>query len=72
LAALFDARGKPITVVSDNETEFTSNAILTFANNRKIEWHCIAPGKPTRNAFIEMGWLPPSPDGIAMCQGRCC
>ena len=34
-------------------TEFTSNAILTFADDRKIEWHYIAPGKPTQNAFIE-------------------
>ena len=53
LATLFKARGKPITVVSDNGTEFTSNAILTFADDRKIDWHYIAPGKPTQNAFIE-------------------
>ena len=42
-----------MTVVSDNGTEFTSNAILTFADERKIDWHYIAPGKPTQNAFIE-------------------
>jgi putative transposase len=53
LAALFEARGKPGTVVSDNGTEFTSNAILTFADDHKIDWHDIAPGKPTQNAFIE-------------------
>ena len=41
------------TMVSDNGTEFTSNAILTFADDRKIDWHYIAPGKPTQNAFIE-------------------
>jgi putative transposase len=40
-------------VVSDNGTEFTSNAILAFADDCKIDWHYIAPGKPTRNAFIE-------------------
>lgn len=59
LATLFEARGKPQTVVSDNGTEFTSNAILTFADDRKIDWHYIAPGKPTQNAFIESfnGWL---------------
>lgn len=34
-------------------TEFTSNAILAFADERKIDWHYIAPGKPTQNAFIE-------------------
>jgi putative transposase len=53
LATLFEARGKPVMVVSDNGTEFTSNAILTFADDRKINWHYIAPGKPTQNAFIE-------------------
>lgn len=40
-------------MVSDNGTEFTSNAILTFADDRKIDWHYIAPGMPTQNAFIE-------------------
>jgi putative transposase len=53
LAALFETRGKPTTIVSDNGTEFTSNAILSFAQERQIEWHYIAPGKPTQNAFIE-------------------
>ena len=53
LATLFGTRGKPQTVVSDNGTEFTSNAILTFADDCKIDWHDIAPGKPTQNAFIE-------------------
>ena len=41
------------TMVSDNGTEFTSNAILTFADDRQIDWHYIAPGNPTQNAFIE-------------------
>lgn len=53
LGALFQARGKPLTIVSDNGTEFTSNAILSFAQERQIDWHYIAPGKPTQNAFIE-------------------
>ena len=53
LATLFDIRGKPQTVVSDNGTEFTSNAILKFVDHRKFDWHYIAPGKPTQNAFIE-------------------
>ena len=34
-------------------TEFTSNAILKFVDDRKFDWHYIAPGKPTQNAFIE-------------------
>ncbi len=53
LATLFDARGEPQTVVGDNGTEFTSNAILKFVDDRKFDWHHIAPGKPTQNALIE-------------------
>jgi putative transposase len=39
--------------VSDNGTEFTSNAILLWADDHKVAWHYIAPGKPTRNAFAD-------------------
>lgn len=46
-------RGMPGTIVSDNGTEFTSMAILRWVQNTGIEWHYIAPGKPTQNAFIE-------------------
>lgn len=53
LKTLFQQRGKPIMIVSDNGTEFTSQAILKFAQEEKIQWHYIAPGKPTQNAFIE-------------------
>jgi putative transposase len=53
LAALIERRGKPGMIVSDNGTELTSNAILTFATERKIEWHYIAPGKPMQNGFVE-------------------
>ena len=62
LAAIIERRGKPMMIISDNGTEFTSNAILAFADNRKLDWHYIAPGKPTQNAFIESfnGRLRPS------------
>ena len=40
-------------IVSDNSTEFTSNAILGFADRQRIDSHYIAPGKPIQNAFIE-------------------
>ena len=33
--------------------ELTSNAILTWADHSRVEWHYIAPGKPMQNAFIE-------------------
>ncbi len=46
-------RGKPKTVVSDNGTELTSNAILTWTDQSRVAWHYIAPGKPMQNAFIE-------------------
>lgn len=45
--------GRPGTIVSDNGTEFTSIAILRWSQEAGIAWHCIAPGKPTQNAFIE-------------------
>jgi len=38
--------GYPCMVVSDNGTELTSNAILKWQEDRKVEWHYIAPGKP--------------------------
>jgi putative transposase len=46
-------RGMPKMIVSDNGTEFTSNAILNWADEAKVEWHYIAPGKPMQNGFIE-------------------
>ena len=42
LGALFEVRGKPMTIVSDNGTEFTSNAILSLAQERQINWHYVA------------------------------
>jgi putative transposase len=53
LSQLILQRGVPKMVVSDNGTEFTSNAILNWANEAKVEWHYIAPGKPQQNGFIE-------------------
>ena len=38
---------------SDNGTELTSNAILTWTADSGVDWHYIAPGKPVQNAFIE-------------------
>jgi len=46
-------RGMPGTIVSDNGTEFTSMAILKWVQETGVDWHYIAPGKPTQNAFIE-------------------
>ena len=57
VAREFDAivalRGKPLAVVSDNGTELTSTSILRWSQERQVEWHYIAPGKPTQDAFVE-------------------
>ncbi len=53
LTALIERRGKPGTIVSDNWTELTSNAILRWCSEHRIEWHYIAPGKPMQNGFVE-------------------
>jgi putative transposase len=53
LKAIVAERGKPVSVVSDNGTELTSTAILSWCQETGINWHYIAPGKPTQNAFIE-------------------
>jgi putative transposase len=53
LGTLVGLRGTPLTIVSDNGTELTSMAILGWSQEAHIEWHYIAPGKPTQNAFIE-------------------
>lgn len=53
LSALIERRGKPGMIVSDNGTELTSNAILPWCSEHRIEWHYIAPGKPMQNGFVE-------------------
>lgn len=53
LDQLMIARGKPKMIVSDNGSELTSNAILAWADQSRVAWHYIAPGKPMQNAFIE-------------------
>jgi putative transposase len=53
LTALIAEYGRPKMIVSDNGSEFTSNAILAWTDTARVEWHYIAPGKPMQNAFIE-------------------
>ena len=53
LADLVVQRGRPATIVSDNGTALTSNAILSWAGEAGVEWHYIALGKPTQNGFVE-------------------
>lgn len=53
LDAIILRRGRPETIISDNGTEYTSNAILAWADDTGVGWHYIAPGKPQQNGFNE-------------------
>ena len=53
LTSLIERRGKPGMIVSDNGTELTSNAILRWCAENRIDWHYIAPGKQMQNGFVE-------------------
>ncbi len=53
LDRIAEMRGFPKTIVSDNGTELTSNAMLKWQQDRRVDWHYIAPGKPMQNGFVE-------------------
>ena len=53
LDRIITRRGPPEMIVSDNGTELTSNAVLAWTQGTGVQWHYIAPGKPTQNAFCE-------------------
>jgi putative transposase len=46
LDAVIAHRGRPALIVSDNGTELTSMTMLRWAQEHRLEWHYIAPGKP--------------------------
>jgi putative transposase len=46
LTTLVTRRGKLGMIVSDHGMEFTSNALLSWAKESRIDWHYIIPGKP--------------------------
>jgi len=51
--AVIERRGKPAVIVSDHGTEFTSNAILAWAEQYRTEGHRIALGKPMQNGALK-------------------
>ena len=53
LDRIAELRGYLCLVVSDNGTELTSNAMLKWQEDLKVEWHYIAPGKPMQNGLVE-------------------
>jgi putative transposase len=54
LDAIIRQRGRPEMIVSDNGTEYTSNAILGWAVQTGIAWHYHRPGaSPSRTASLK-------------------
>lgn len=53
LDALAATRGLPHTIAVDNGTEFTSQALDVWAEQRGIQLDFSRPGRPNDNAFIE-------------------
>lgn len=51
-STLDEGRAAGKLTVTDG-TELTSNAILKWCGEARVEWHHIAPGKPMQNGFIE-------------------
>src|SRR3546814_3886890 len=54
LNELIAERGKPAVIVSDNGTEFTSNTVLAWCGEIRLEWHYIAPGKRSEEHTSEL------------------
>jgi transposase InsO family protein len=64
LDLLIATRGRPRTIVSDNGTELTSNAILCWVGQTDVGWHYIAPGRVPERDAVHL------PAAGAPCPGR--
>jgi putative transposase len=53
LDRLFLTRPLPETLILDNGPEFAGTALDAWAAQHGVHLHCIQPGKPVQNAFIE-------------------
>jgi putative transposase len=53
LEKLVEEHGAPDAILSDNGTEFTSNAVLKWCHERSQGWEYIEPGKPQQNGNME-------------------
>jgi transposase InsO family protein len=53
LEELAHLTGLPQVLVMDNGPEFTSKAMLCWAEQRGVKLHFIDPDKPAQNAYIE-------------------
>ena len=53
LDQIIEWRGKPSAIRCDNGPEYISQALVDWANERRITMIYIQPGKPTQNAYVE-------------------
>ncbi len=53
LEKLIEVLGNPETILSNNGTEFTSNKVLSWCQEQKVEWCYIQPGRPQQNGIVE-------------------
>ncbi len=53
LDQLLEGRGAPERILSDNSSEFTSNAVLKWCKDKAVWWDYIQSGKPYQNGYIE-------------------
>ena len=53
LDRIAELRGYPCFVVSDKRTKLTSNTMLKWQQDCKVDWYYIAPGKPMQSGLGE-------------------
>lgn len=53
LERICEQRGVPTQITVDNEPEFAGKVLDAWAYMRGVQLHCIDPGKPMHNGFIE-------------------
>ena len=53
LNRLIDLHGRPVYIVCDNGTEFTSMAMFDWAQRSGVDLQFIQPGKPSQNGLCE-------------------